>query len=61
MLDGESFEFAFNPWIDKSREDPPWRKRHQVTCRLAVNLSTVLNRQHAPFSGTVAGDQQLEP
>jgi hypothetical protein len=27
----------------------------------AVNLSTVLNRQQAPFSSTVAEDRQLEP
>jgi hypothetical protein len=33
------------PQIDKSRENPPWWKRHQVTRRLAVNLSTVLSRQ----------------
>jgi hypothetical protein len=26
-----------------------------------VNLSTVLHRQQAPFSGAVAGDRQLEP
>jgi hypothetical protein len=32
--------------IDKSKEDPPWWKRHQVTRRLAVNLSTVLHRQY---------------
>jgi hypothetical protein len=36
-------------------------KRHQVTRRLAVNLSTVLQRQQAPFSGAIAGDRQLEP
>jgi hypothetical protein len=26
MLDGESWEFASDHWIDKSREDPPWWK-----------------------------------
>jgi hypothetical protein len=26
-----------------------------------VNLSTVLHRQQAPFSGAIAGDRQLEP
>jgi hypothetical protein len=28
---------------------------------LAVNLSLVLHRQQAPFSGAIVGDQQLEP
>jgi hypothetical protein len=36
-------------------------KRHKVTRRLAVNLSTVLHRQQAPFSGAIAGDRQLKP
>jgi hypothetical protein len=50
MLDGESWEFASDTWIDKTREDPPWWKRHQVTRRLEMNLSMILNRQHATVS-----------